>query len=1276
MDLSEALRLCGEPQAATFRYCAAYETWKKSALAMATGSGQELIGLLADPRASVRQLAAEALASSACFEPDTCVWRSDRALGEQVLDFAEKEQDRSTRFRAAELVSKIDLQATGLRQRVEQLLIKGPDDLAQNVLNGVLEGNPSLFPTVVALTSASDPQLRNAAVRGLRWALGSKHHAEACELLLDVFASIGSDDSARSIVEGLRGQTPCAGSWDQFLDAAEQRSRALTRGDAYFLEAVWQLHARQEATAKQRARVLALARRVAGTVWHEPGVRVAALSLVARHDPEPLAYLRRFEKDSQPHVRREVERLMAEVTGRDQIARKEDERPRRRAAAPTPRTTSPAVKPKTPAKAAVLPAAPARGTDKSRTTATPAVQDFFAELLVPEGEAWDGSSDLLDSSRWGERPRFRSSPDGQLWVAIANERLRIIDARSGAQLYELERGNFSGFELEFSPDASVLAMRKPTPGVEHQVLRFLAARTGAELSSLDTGKDDQRTLTFARDANLAALIAGQNVIVYDLSVRSELKRFAIPASCLGSSSAKWLALNPRADAFVVASTKILCRLDAAGHQVWLFETLGDALLGISGLGFNEAAGIVAVAAPDGSILVLDALSGHELRRLEAPKRSSFSSLSLSADGRLLGTHDGSGIQLYVPSSGTSVLQTPGERIDLNVAGGFLIEDARGSSVLRPRAGIRVRESPPISLPVSALAVSDDGTLLATADSGGMIRVWSASDGRLVRLRNVALDNTRSSHIRALAWRPGSHTLAIAGPRLVQWNVDEDAPPRLSEPCEGDFLTHNQEGSKLVAVSGCHARVFDTATGLAEREIPGGTQNGRCGRPALSPDGSELATPYGSDHSGWLDDKPGKILVRRTEDGRPIRTLEPARKRLSSVAYSPDGSRLAAAGSGGITVFQARTGATLREIDDDAQFRAVAWSADGRAIAGLAERGGIKVWDSESGVLRSTNTTTDMQLAMAGGTPVTAGKGLTLWTDAPTRVRFDSSGNWASVRGQRLLRHDTGTLLLAAGGQVTAFDPLPPPRASAEPQLVLRNVGAPSPYAPERTIRTVQLDVANDGAGTAYWVGIMGTSEPPGAIVEAERIQRLEPGAFRHLTVRIASPAHEPGEAIAVTLEVVHAHGKGANTKVQLPPEPMGSVTFKDARLSDEAQGPTVRVHVENAGSGRLAPLVLTARLVRDAQVVARTEEVVDLVAGQSFDLGVALPAVLEEGAAFSLELFANPGLWPATVWTQTYALQVPSRRWPRIFLTILIAGAVLLVARSAHQRRARRQTPA
>ena len=94
---------------------------------------------------------------------------------------------------------------------------------------------------------------------------------------------------------------------------------------------------------------------------------------------------------------------------------------------------------------------------------------------------------------------------------------------------------------------------------------------GEELSTLDTGKDQQYALAFARDEKLAAVIAGANVVVYDLSAGSERKRFAIPASCTGSREPRFLAVTPRADAFVLASANIICRLDEAGNQVWVNE---------------------------------------------------------------------------------------------------------------------------------------------------------------------------------------------------------------------------------------------------------------------------------------------------------------------------------------------------------------------------------------------------------------------------------------------------------------------------------------------------------------------------------------------------------------------------------------------------------------------------------------------------------------------------------------------------------------------------------
>jgi WD40 repeat protein len=106
--------------------------------------------------------------------------------------------------------------------------------------------------------------------------------------------------------------------------------------------------------------------------------------------------------------------------------------------------------------------------------------------------------------------------------------------------------------------------------------------------------------------------------------------------------------------------------------------------------------------------------------------------------------------------------------------------------------------------------------------------------------------------------------------------------------------------------------------------------------AISPDSRMLAVETASGESQLWD----------LETSRPIRALEvPAGGSIDGMAWSPDG-RFIVSGGDRVRIWDAATGRCLRELSDD-RSRSVAWSSDGSWIA-AAGSSLIRVWDAETG----------------------------------------------------------------------------------------------------------------------------------------------------------------------------------------------------------------------------------------------------------------------------------------------------------------------------------------
>jgi WD40 repeat protein len=191
-----------------------------------------------------------------------------------------------------------------------------------------------------------------------------------------------------------------------------------------------------------------------------------------------------------------------------------------------------------------------------------------------------------------------------------------------------------------------------------------------------------------------------------------------------------------------------------------------------------------------------------------------------------------------------------------------------------------------------LAVSPDGTIVATSGYDGMVRLWDAESGRLLRVL-VGHD----SYVYGMAWSADGRYLASAG--------TFDAT----------------------------VRVWEARTGLPLRVLKG--LDDAPGVVAWSPDGSLLAT--GTHGSGYvIIHKPANgTLVKKIATGKPILSLR----------FSPDGGTLACAISQvGVSLVTVPGWVAADKVEMAGQDpMGVAFTADGKQLIVGGTRDSL-VWD--------------------------------------------------------------------------------------------------------------------------------------------------------------------------------------------------------------------------------------------------------------------------------------------------------------------------------------------
>lgn len=269
------------------------------------------------------------------------------------------------------------------------------------------------------------------------------------------------------------------------------------------------------------------------------------------------------------------------------------------------------------------------------------------------------------------------------------------------------------------------------------------------------------------------------------------------------------AYDPSADpqrAVLVANPRLGT---TAGRPV---EARGSTPASISCCAVSPAGGFIAFAGPGGAAIG-DASSGRRLWPLREANAASLTAMAFSQDGRLFASAGGRPGTLWLHDTLTGNL---------------------------------MRRLPLTQQVISAVALSQDGSLVAVSSADGRITLWNTATGALVQQLSG----------RRLPWRLafGRNCLAVAGhfPTIDVWDL--------------------RSGKPLQQFSG------------AEAYFPA---------LACSRDGSLLA--------GATDD--GVVRVWSLASGKQVHLMQGAACELNALAFSSDGTLLAAGDDQGISVWR-------------------------------------------------------------------------------------------------------------------------------------------------------------------------------------------------------------------------------------------------------------------------------------------------------------------------------------------------------------------------------------
>ncbi len=247
-------------------------------------------------------------------------------------------------------------------------------------------------------------------------------------------------------------------------------------------------------------------------------------------------------------------------------------------------------------------------------------------------------------------------------------------------------------------------------------------------------------------------------------------------------------------------------------------------------------------------------------------------------------------------------------------------------------------------PVLSVAFASDGKTLATAGCDQSAVLWDVDGRERFRFRG------HTDRICAVALTPDGKTLASAGwDGVVQvWDTTQGQQRHLLRPRQpggdvGGYFAAFSPDSKLLATGGRAVRVFDSSTGREIRLLEG-SQDADIVM-AFSPDGSTLAAVG---FTGIVH-----LWDVRTWQRRELRGHQ---GKIWSLAFSPDGASLATGGDDGILRLWDLAAGKERFTAAVApqKIRDVAFSPDGATLAAACKQGRqpaenrVRRWDLAAG----------------------------------------------------------------------------------------------------------------------------------------------------------------------------------------------------------------------------------------------------------------------------------------------------------------------------------------